>query len=242
MVTSRTWRVGELARATGLTVRTLHHYDQVGLLHPSGRTAAGHRLYDERDAARLYRIVALRDLGLALEAIGELLDGGPDLGQLLSEHLAHVDRQLTALQALRARLLGVATALPPGGSPDATDLLALVEEVTRVDETMQRYFSTEQLAELSQRDRQAAEATAAEWGTLIPQVRAELDAGTDPAEPRVQTLVARWNELLAGFHRGDPAMLDSLSRMRDGESADVERQGGPSTELIEYVRRANAAG
>ncbi len=53
-------------------MRTLHHYDQVGLLCPSARTLSGHRLYDERDVRRLYRIVALRELGLPLEVIGDL--------------------------------------------------------------------------------------------------------------------------------------------------------------------------
>ncbi|MEU1685299.1 MerR family transcriptional regulator [Micromonospora sp. NPDC005707] len=66
-----TWRIGELRRRTGLTVRTLHHWDHVGLLRPSARTSSGHRLYDERDVGRLYRIVALRELGLPLETIGE---------------------------------------------------------------------------------------------------------------------------------------------------------------------------
>lgn len=49
------WKVGALARAAGLTVRTLHHYDHIGLLSPSARTGAGHRLYSEADVARLYR-------------------------------------------------------------------------------------------------------------------------------------------------------------------------------------------
>lgn len=98
-----TWKVGQLARLTGLTVRTLHHYDQVGLLCPSARTPSGHRLYDDQDVRRLYRIVALRELGLPLEVIGDLLTGEPDLADLLRDHLAHVDQQLAAIQALRRR-------------------------------------------------------------------------------------------------------------------------------------------
>jgi DNA-binding transcriptional MerR regulator len=62
-----TWKVGQLARLTKLTVRTLHHYDRLGLLRPSARTSSGHRLYDEGDVDRLYRIVALRELNLPLE-------------------------------------------------------------------------------------------------------------------------------------------------------------------------------
>ena len=69
-----TWSIGELAAQTGLTVRTLRHYDEIGLARPSCRTSAGHRRYDDADLRRLHRIVALRDVGFRLAEIGELLD------------------------------------------------------------------------------------------------------------------------------------------------------------------------
>src|SRR6266540_480829 len=67
-----TRRIGELAAATGLTVRTLHYYEEIGLLIPSGRTNAGHRLYDDTDVARLYRICLLRRLGLPLVVYADI--------------------------------------------------------------------------------------------------------------------------------------------------------------------------
>ncbi|WP_107446762.1 MULTISPECIES: MerR family transcriptional regulator [unclassified Streptomyces] len=73
-----TWKVGALAEASGLTVRTLHHWDTIGLLCPSQRTAGGHREYTEDDAVRLYQVLALRNLGLGLESIGVCLDSGVD--------------------------------------------------------------------------------------------------------------------------------------------------------------------
>ncbi|MDQ4027695.1 MAG: MerR family DNA-binding transcriptional regulator, partial [Actinomycetota bacterium] len=66
-MSEKQWKIGDLARETGLTVRTLHHYDEVGLLRPSARTEAGHRLYDENGVKRLYRILALRQIGLRLD-------------------------------------------------------------------------------------------------------------------------------------------------------------------------------
>ena len=63
-------KVGELAARAGLTVRTLHHYDSIGLLSPSARTDAGYRLYDRDDVARLQQIQALRAFGMALADIG----------------------------------------------------------------------------------------------------------------------------------------------------------------------------
>jgi DNA-binding transcriptional MerR regulator len=99
------WKVGELAGVTGLTVRALHHYDDVGLLVPSQRTSGGHRVYDARDVERLYRILALRRLGLRLDEIASLLDdGGVSLLETVRRHLEQVERELAHQHRLRERL------------------------------------------------------------------------------------------------------------------------------------------
>jgi MerR family transcriptional regulator, thiopeptide resistance regulator len=68
-VEANTWSVGEVARLAGVTVRTLHHYDRIGLLRPTVRSAAGYRGYDQADLARLQRILGYRELGFALDDI-----------------------------------------------------------------------------------------------------------------------------------------------------------------------------
>lgn len=68
------WTVGEVARRAGVTVRTLHHYDETGLLSPADRTAAGYRVYSYADLERLQRIVGYRRLGLSLDDIAAVLD------------------------------------------------------------------------------------------------------------------------------------------------------------------------
>ncbi|WP_339319095.1 MerR family transcriptional regulator [Paenibacillus sp. FSL R10-2734] len=70
------WKVGELAKLTGLTIRTLRFYDQIGLFSPSGQTESGHRLYNELDLSRLQQILSLKGLGLSLEEIKTTLTGG----------------------------------------------------------------------------------------------------------------------------------------------------------------------
>jgi len=72
----RHWKVGDLAKLTGLTVRTLRFYDQIGLFSPSGQTESGHRLYNELDLSRLHQILSLKELGLSLEEIKSALNGG----------------------------------------------------------------------------------------------------------------------------------------------------------------------
>src|SRR6266852_4350094 len=68
------FRVGEFAALTGVSIRALHHYDQLGLLRPTENSEAGYRLYSERDLLRLQQILTLRYLGFALKQIGQLLD------------------------------------------------------------------------------------------------------------------------------------------------------------------------
>lgn len=100
----RRWRVGELARASGLTVRALHHFDEIGLLRPTARSPSGHRLYGPDDIRRLYRIVALRQLGMPLRQIASSLEGGPcELADAVSRQLDHVEAQLLVQQRLRQR-------------------------------------------------------------------------------------------------------------------------------------------
>ena len=121
-------KVGELAALANLTVRTLHHYDSIGLLRPSARSDAGYRLYDRDDVARLHRIQALRAFGLSLADIALTLDspaGSP---------LAIVDRQLEALETrmaearrLRDQLLRVREELVRGSAPDLSTWLTTLE-------------------------------------------------------------------------------------------------------------------
>lgn len=71
-----TYSVGEVSRMSGVTVRTLHHYDEIGLVSPSRRTDAGYRMYDRSDLERLQQVLVLRELEVPLRAIGTALDGG----------------------------------------------------------------------------------------------------------------------------------------------------------------------
>ena len=99
------WKVGQLAKRTGISVRTLHHYDQIGLLTPSHRTESGHRLYDRDDVVRLQQIVMLRQLGFALDEIGATLRrADTSLPSLIEMHLARLREQIERERRLCARL------------------------------------------------------------------------------------------------------------------------------------------
>lgn len=110
------WTVGELARLAGVTVRTLHHYDRIGLVRPSDRTAAGYRSYDVRDLDRLQQVLVYRELGFPLEEVATLLDD-PDADpaehlrrqhRLLRERLERTQAMVAAVEKeMEARQMGI---------------------------------------------------------------------------------------------------------------------------------------
>jgi cob(I)alamin adenosyltransferase len=125
---TRRWTVGELAAAGGVTVRTLHHYDELGLLPASERSQAGYRLYDDKALRRLYRILALRGLGFSLGQLADLLDA--DAGSLQAATRAQLERtecQLAATEALRTRLTDLLLEQERSGEPTSEQLIDTME-------------------------------------------------------------------------------------------------------------------
>lgn len=237
------WKVGDLARATGLTVRTLHHYDEVGLLQPAHRSEAGHRVYSAEDVRRLYAIVALRQLGFSLADVHGLIDGdGVDLADATRRRLDQLDRQLAVQTRLRDRLAVLLETLERDGDASSGDLIEIVEEMTMHE----RYYTPEQLAELERRrdelgGDEAMKRAETEWAELLAAVRAEKDRGTDPADPRMQELAARWTGLIEQFTGGDPGIMQSLKAMYEQEGPENASRGMVDRDLMEYAQRAMAA-
>src|SRR5215217_7033464 len=229
-------RIGEVARASGLTVRTLHHYDEIGLLVPSARSEAGYRLYSDADVRRLYRILALREMGFPLEEIAAtLVREGEDPRPAVRRHLARIDEQLRLAGQLRTRLTRILDVLDRSDEPSGDQFIEAIEVMTR----MERYYTPEQLEQLSARAealgedgmRQAQEDSA----TLIAAGETERLAGTDPADPRLDPLVERWTALVKQFTGGDPGIKASLQRMYDTEGADPASRGAMNAETMAYA-------
>jgi MerR family transcriptional regulator, thiopeptide resistance regulator len=235
-------RVGELAKATGLTVRALHHYDEIGLLVPSERSGAGYRKYDDGDVRRLYRIVALRGMGFSLDEIATLLAReGDDPRPAVRRHIGRIDEQLRLARRLRSRLTRILDLLDRAGVPSSEQFIEAIEVMTR----MERYYTPEQLEQLERRAEEFGEEglrrAEAEWAELIAAVEAERAAGTDPADARLDPLVERWTALIEQFTGGDPGIRASLQRMYETEGPERASRGAVSADTMAYAQRAIAA-
>jgi DNA-binding transcriptional MerR regulator len=236
---TRPLRVGEVARATGLTVRTLHHYDEIGLLVPSERSGAGYRLYGAGDVRRLYRILALRGMGFTLDEIAATLEReGDDPRQAVRRHIDRLDEQLRLTRRLRDRLTRILDVLDQAGEPSTDQFIDAIEVMTMIE----RYYTPEQLERLEQRAQEVGDEgmqrAQAEWAELIAAVEAERAASIDPADPRLDPLVERWTGLIEQFTGGDPGIRESLQRMYENEGPERASRGAVDAATMEYAQRA----
>ncbi|MDB5309479.1 MAG: nolA [Gemmataceae bacterium] len=240
------WKVGELAGRTGLTVRTLHHYDAIGLLSPSGRTGSahgsGHRLYTAADVARLQQVLSLKALGFSLEQVSEYLSRGDyDPRQVVRLHLERVRAQAAELREITARLTALADALDRQEVVSADEFLNTIEGMTMLD----KYYTPEQLEQIKARGEQVGEErireVEAEWPRLMAAVQAEMDAGTDPADPKVQAFAHKWVSLVNEFTGGDPGITASLRKMYETEDRIHTMDVKAMRPMFEYMNKAFAA-
>jgi DNA-binding transcriptional MerR regulator len=239
----RVWKVGELCKQTGITVRTLHHYDEIGLLSPSERSRAGYRLYTEGDIVRLQQILSLRQLGFSLEEIRACLSR-PDFSPLhvVELHLSRLTEQIEAQQRLRTRLEALAEHLRSAGTASADEFIQTMEMITMFE----KYYTPDQLQELEARRQQVGEErireVEGEWPELMAAVRSEMDRGTDPGDERVQRLAQRWTGLVREFTGGNPGIEKSLRTLYQQEPRVAGMDTGSMREMGEYISRAVAAG
>lgn len=248
----RRWSIGELAKATGVTVRTLHHYDDIGLLRASERTSSGHRRYTEDDLRRLYRVRALRALGMPLEEIKGVLDASPEdlaeMRRLLTAQLDRLTAQMERLQRLIEQIGGLLPRLDAGSMPDSEHFMTTLEMIT----VLESYFTPEQREALARRREllgpEAVEEARTRWAGLVEQLLGHVQDDTPVDDPQVQDLLRRWDELGAAFHPADVAGEQTKAaarRMWQDHSGELSRNlpwsAEKMTALTAYLERARAA-
>lgn len=212
-----TWTVGQVAELFGVTVRTLHHYDEIGLLVPSERSGAGYRLYTDGDLARLQQVVVYRRLELPLEEIATLLDGDEDAVDHLRRQRATV---MSRLDELRELVSAIDRALEremneqPATPEDLKELFGDGFEDEYQQEAQERWGETDAWKQSQSRTKRY---TKADWA----QVKAEMDAvnaafvaaltsgepatgeaAMDAAEQHRLHIHERFYDLDHAFHRG----------------------------------------
>lgn len=195
--------VGKVAERYGITVRTLRHYDEVGLVRPSARSAAGYRLYDDADLARLATVVGYRRLGLPLERITRLLDDeGSVLFHLQQQREAVADRikELQHLAAALDRAIDIKEETMTDS--DLRDVFGGAFDESWATEAEERWGDTDAWAESRRR---TASYTRGNW----EEIKTEADATT--------------TALAEALRRGQPATSQAAMDAAETHRAHIDR-------------------
>ena len=214
----KAYTVSQLAKMAGVSVRTLHHYDHIGLLKPSSRTQAGYRLYERQDLLRLQQILFFRELDLPLNEIQSILDD-PEFDQIRS--LESHRRQLQGRMERLARLLSTI---------DKTIQRLTEDEMTLTDEELYEGFTPEQIERykrearemygpelVAESERRVRSMSKAQWnavkeeGDQVTRAIAET-ADRAPGDPQVQALIARHYAWIERFYPASAEVYRGLGR------------------------------
>ncbi len=227
-------KIGELARRSGLTVRTLRHYDDIGLLTPSSRSYAGYRLYAKADVARLHRIQALRRLGIALADIRAILEADEiSLPALIDQQIHDLDARIERSMQLRERLAQFRDRFDAGGEPELEEWLTTLELMNAYEQ----YFSSDELAKLP--IYYADESRAREWESLATEARTLIDRDVPPRSAEARDLSRRWMRALEADTASHPTLLRKLDAMHRNEPT-MQRHTGVALGTSDYVLEAFA--
>lgn len=244
MTTRRSYQVKEVAALTGVSVRALHHYDELGLLVPGARSAAGYRLYDDDDLLRLQQIVIGRALGLALEEIRRSLDD-PDFDRraaLVAQRAALERRAHHTADMIRAVDCALRALDTEDPMDDPKPLFTGFE-----DEARARWGDTDAFRESAKRTQRY---TPDDWRALHAEqaaIYADLDAartvGAPPGDPGPQAIVERHRASIdRWFYPCDRAMHARLADLYEGDprfAASIDGHGvGLTAYLVAAIREA----
>lgn len=238
--------VGEVARISGVSVRTLHHYDEIGLLRPAARSAGGHRLYDRAGLLRLQQILLHRTLGFGLEETRAALDDARfDRRAALIAQRAAVSQRIAENQAL---LRGIDRALAllhrsTWKDSDMRNIFDGFDPSVYETEADERWGDTVLWTEATRR---AASYARADWSrfeeenhAILSELAALLSGGTQPDAEDVQVQVAAYCDMTSKwFYPCDDAQIGRLAELYASDEryrANFERHGEG---LSEYVIKA----
>jgi DNA-binding transcriptional MerR regulator len=246
--TTKLYRAREFAELAGVTVRTLHHYDRLGLLKPICRSDAGYRLYSRRDLVQLEQIVVLKFLGLPLKSIARLLKSEtgslPDV--LERQHRVLTDRRIELDRTIEAVRAALAT-LGSDHEPDWRLITQIIRRIGMQDQTdwTAKYFNEEAKVKVDQRKSlwspELQERVTLEWNELFRDIDAALNE--DPAGAIAQGLLKRWRKLVEEFTGGNAEIQKGLNAMHaDSHNWPAEqRQHQVKPEIQEFILKAMKA-
>ncbi|MEM9242814.1 MAG: MerR family transcriptional regulator [Pseudomonadota bacterium] len=235
-------KIGDVAKKTGISIRSLRHYDKIGLLKPSYRSESAYRLYDKSDLLRLQHIISLKQMGFSLKKIRSMLqDNTVNLRETVAIQLNFLHQQLQQQQSIYQQVKHVHDLLAERCDISLETICNTVEAI----KMLEKYYSKNQLNELKQRhfytDEKEEQKYAKAWQDIFTGLK-KLQADKVPAtDIKTKPFAEKARELINLFTAGNKGIEKSLHKMYEQEGGgQMLRNHGldVSDELFEYYEKA----
>ncbi|WP_194165544.1 MerR family transcriptional regulator [Oceanobacillus sp. CFH 90083] len=233
------WTTGQLAALTGLSIRTLRYYDQIGLFSPSLYTEAGHRRYTSEDMQLLLQILVLKRMHLPLEEIKEIIHTGRDnLMDTLDQQIRRVNSEIAVQQTLLHQLERTKQEAARTENISFQELTSLFELI-RLDRS--DYFTNKQLETMREHYLNTSDEVLKQgekqFKKLLEVLKDKHEKGVPPQDKSVRDLAKEWQKLIAAFSDGNKELMESAEKFYAENPQPALHYGLDST-LYRYIQAA----
>jgi DNA-binding transcriptional MerR regulator len=233
-------KIGELSKKTGLSVRTLHHYDEIGLLRPSTRSEGDHRVYSKDDIEQLQKIVSLKQLGLTLDEISLTLRKSPTLTSILEKHCELIEEELEQKTTLLNRIKSTMAFSNVNQEPTVNELINCLREIT----ALEPFFNKTQIDALLFNSRSLGEEKVKlltdELQLLMKKMLVEKENQVPPEADHIMEMTKRFIEIRDQFTKGQPEFEMNKEKLKEAASS-TAAQHGIDVGLLDYIQRSASA-
>ena len=231
-------KIGKLAKESGVTVRTLRHYHDLGLLNPQYVDESGHRFYGLKEVERLQQIITLKKIGLSLEEISRILSGDVlDLGEGLRLQQESLDQKIQDLKKVSQLVLLMQEKMSKEENLEMEELLTFIKEVM----DMEKYYTPEQIKKLQERlskyPKEVKEVER-EWPLLFEEFEKALKKGLSVEDASVQKLAAKAQHFIDLFTGGDIEIEKNLDKAYEDNQQNALKTWNVSKEVFDYANEA----
>lgn len=203
-------KIGDLASMTGVTVRTLHYYDEIGLLKPVQVTEKGHRLYNMQSITQLYRIMAMKDMGFNLDETKDMIKSKDiNVLKLVEIQISNVQEEIAQKQLLFSKLIKLKEKLKDNQNLSSEDFQ---EMIPYINLSADKYFTKEQFDKLKDRleDYDSVKDTSSEWLDFITKLTYCYKNKLSSSDKMAKECINYWSHLTSNIIGKDEQMKDSV--------------------------------
>jgi len=237
--------VGEAAKRLGVSVRTLQHYDKIGLMAPSRQSEGGRRLYSDKDIVKLHQIISLKYLGFSLEQIKKKilnLESPDDVIRTLQAQESQVEQKIKSLTEVQKSIAALKEEIKEMNTVDWAKYAGIITLLRNKDENYWaiKHFKEKTIEMAANKfDTESARVFSVRMESLWDRVIVLIDAGKSESCKEAQIIAKEWWDMITGFTGGDMSILkDMMDFATESQSWKNERWKGKFEKIHGFIEKA----